>query len=599
MKRLVSLIHLFPVVVFAGCQCSGRTVSVSTSLSSSPASLDFGDVAVGTSKTLTVTLSNTSRADVQVTTADIAAGGSAGFSVAVEGLNLDISAGGTLAVPVTFAPQTTGAASATAVIDSDATMNGSVSVPLAGNGTPGIQLVVRPEGNPDAGITVKLGAPLGLDFGETFVDTQKVAQIEVTDIGTEGITLAPIEFADGGSPDFAVSQPASSMITPNGGTISFTVSFTPTKAEDAQSTVLISSADGTVSAIPVTVSGQCQPRIQVCASSGVCAATAPWPTLAFGTVQAASEEIQQISIENVGWAPLDYTAQLAPGTSVEFSLGSASAAGGGVISGTLPPPSPWVDGGAAVPMSVILIPDQSATAVATYGGSVNVTSNDPTLDGGAAMVYLTGMCSNCTIPPPVQDGGCGVLVGSQGCTSETDSFADAGLNGWSFAGQGTPSAGCSAVCNGGSCDCSLMNQGYQLGIDADAGAAEVFGDVCSQNTRAYGVASGGMQKTFSINPGHMRIEFNWRATSCWDQSSTTTNAQVSLVDPSTGTVLWTDALAEGGTYDTGWQHYQGDVSCFVQGLSQVVVVLYLHDAWDADWQQADYFNQIRVTTCTQ
>ncbi len=101
----------------------------------------------------------------------------------------------------------------------------------------------------------------------------------------------------------------------------------------------------------------------------------------------------------------------------------------------------------------------------------------------------------------------------------------------------------------------------------------------------------------------MFLTFDWRAISTF-QGSSTTNAQVELLDPN-GNVIFPPAsntglgaLVEGGLYDTGWNKFSLDLSCFVQGQTSVTVILYLHDYWDADWDEENLYDSITVRTCS-
>ncbi len=97
-------------------------------LSLSSASIDFGDVTVGSSDTKTVTLTNSGTASVTIAQADLTG---TGFSLS--SILLTLAAGQTTTFDVTFAPASSGNASGSLSLLSDAA-NSPTTLSLAGNG---------------------------------------------------------------------------------------------------------------------------------------------------------------------------------------------------------------------------------------------------------------------------------------------------------------------------------------------------------------------------------------------------------------------------------------------------------------------------------
>lgn len=116
-------------------------------LSLSSASIDFGDVAVGSSSSQTLTLTNSGNASVTISQADLTG---AGFSV--NSILLTLAAGQTTTFDVTFAPATSGSATGSLSLISDAA-NSPTTLPLAGNGVAPIahevDLFWDPSSSPD------------------------------------------------------------------------------------------------------------------------------------------------------------------------------------------------------------------------------------------------------------------------------------------------------------------------------------------------------------------------------------------------------------------------------------------------------------------
>ncbi len=116
------------------------TGMTSGQLTAVPSSLAFGNVQVGSSQTMTETLTNPGGASVTIS-GDSATG--SGFTASGLTLPITVSAGQSVSFSVTFTPTSGSAASGNLAIASNAS-NTSLSVPLAGTGvTPG-QLAASP-----------------------------------------------------------------------------------------------------------------------------------------------------------------------------------------------------------------------------------------------------------------------------------------------------------------------------------------------------------------------------------------------------------------------------------------------------------------------
>ena len=104
-----------------------------------------------------------------------------------------------------------------------------------------------------------------------------------------------------------------------------------------------------------------------------------------------------------------------------------------------------------------------------------------------------------------------------------------------------------------------------------------------------------MEKNVSWSgSGSFSVSFNFRANSSYSGSSTT-NANINVTDANTGTVLYHDALFSGG-YDSGWQTFSQNLSSYVQGHTSIKIELYLFDAWQANWKEQNWYDNILVST---
>lgn len=132
-------------------------------LSVSPASLNFGNVTVGTSKTLSATLQATG-APVTVTGADV---NSPEFSVGGASFPLSIAAGQSAQLTVQFTPQSSGSASANISLSTNAS-NPLVTASLTGSGLPVPQHRVDLSWSPSASSVVGYNVYRGIAQGGSY-----------------------------------------------------------------------------------------------------------------------------------------------------------------------------------------------------------------------------------------------------------------------------------------------------------------------------------------------------------------------------------------------------------------------------------------------
>ena len=121
------------------------------------------------------------------------------------------------------------------------------------------------------------------------------------------------------------------------------------------------------------------------------------------------------------------------------------------------------------------------------------------------------------------------------------------------------------------------------------GVVYVHGDSFSE---PYGEA-GGIEKVIDINPGSLYISFKGRARSDTDLS-TVTNLHLMVKTEDESLVLYEECIICGGTYDSGWFMYREDLSEYVRGVRRVKIILCLRDAWIANWNQENYYDDIII-----
>lgn len=164
----------------------GGTGAKSQPLTAMPADLAFGQVSVGKSATQTVTLTNASTRSETLTAFQV---GGSGFSVSGPGLPVTLTAGASIKLSVTFAPQASGLTAGSVFVS-----GGALNIPISGAGGTIGQLSI---------------APTAVNFGNVPLGTT----------GTQQFTLS----AAGGSVTIASAASSNSRFTISG--VSFPVTI--------------------------------------------------------------------------------------------------------------------------------------------------------------------------------------------------------------------------------------------------------------------------------------------------------------------------------------------------------------------------------------
>jgi hypothetical protein len=216
----------------------GRGV-VNWPLTASPASLNFGNVAVGGSSTLPLTINNPGTTSQTVSIGRV---GGTGFSVSRVTLPLILAAGQTFTFRVTFAPLSAGAASGSLLATSPESP--SLTIPLSGTGAAAGMLTVFPAMINFGNVTIGQSATQnGQLTASTSSVTVSSASISDSAFHLTGISL-PVTLGPGQSVSYTVTfTPQSS------GTISGTLSFT----SDAANSPTVETLTGTASAVQYNV----------------------------------------------------------------------------------------------------------------------------------------------------------------------------------------------------------------------------------------------------------------------------------------------------------------------------------------------------------
>jgi uncharacterized repeat protein (TIGR01451 family) len=314
-------------------------------LAVSPDPVAFGDVQVGSSKTLTVTFSN-SGTDQTFLTGLNTVGGTAEFFLVFgsaltcqdSGVGFIVPAGGSCSVGVTFAPTGIGAKSSTFRVRNTSS-DGTQFIPLTGN-------AINPGLAP---------SPADVSFAKQVVGTTSATMpVTVTSTGTTGLTVTGAS----ASGDFAAdaSDCTAKQIGPGQACV-IQVSFAPSSSGDRSGTLSIrSNAQSSPDTVALSGTGSA-PVITVSPNS-----------LHLGSVLVgSSSEPQTVTVGNAGDSPLTVQSATASGP---FAASDDACSGGGAI-----------QPGATCQIAVVFAPLIAGPAT----GTLTIAS-----DGGTATVALSG-----------------------------------------------------------------------------------------------------------------------------------------------------------------------------------------------------------------
>jgi len=201
-------------------------------LSLSTASLAFASVAIGQTKDISLLVSNTGSAVLNVSSASITG---AGFSLTTPA-TFTVQPGGSQTVTVRFAPTSATAFSGTLSIESN-DAGSPASVALSGTGV-------------IAGVPKLSLSASTLAFGSVTVGQTKDMSVTISNTGTAVLNITSL--ATGGTAFAATSSPGFALQP--GGSQAVTVRFAPTTAASFTGTLFIGSNDA-VSASNVSLSG--------------------------------------------------------------------------------------------------------------------------------------------------------------------------------------------------------------------------------------------------------------------------------------------------------------------------------------------------------
>jgi Abnormal spindle-like microcephaly-assoc'd, ASPM-SPD-2-Hydin len=388
LAAIVAIGGLSGCVGYTGAKTSTGKAGV---LSGNSATVAFGNVGMGKTATQSLTLTNTGTAAVNVSSSSIAG---AGYTVASGSLSGSIGVGQSVTVQIAFAPQTTGSATGSFTIASDAS-NSPLTVALTGTGTqPGLA-----------------STPASVSFGNVVVGATGSVSVNLSNTGSASVTITQASVSGTG---FTIVGSPNGQTIQAGQSLSFTTQFLPTSVGNATGSISIASnAPNSPMTIALTGAGT---------QAGL--ASTP-PSVSFGNVAVGTSGSASVSLSNSGSA------------SVTISQASVTGTGFTVVGS---PTGQTIQPGQSISFTTKFSPTSAGNAT----GTISVASNAP---NSPMTIPLTGAGTQpglASTPASVSFGK--VVVGASGSASVNLSntgsasvtISQASISGAGFSMVGSP-----------------------------------------------------------------------------------------------------------------------------------------------------------------
>ena len=313
-------------------------------LALSSSNLNFGSVQIGSSKTVSVALTNTGKTNLTIAQATVTG---TGFSFAGSTLPITLAPQQIAGLSVTFAPQGSGSASGSMSVatlnpigNSGKQRSSNSSISLSGTGTSS-QTAVTP------GYLVV--SPSSLDFGNAQLNSSQTKYATLTNSGGSSLTISQAAVTGAG---FGVSGFTSPETLAPGQSLTLTLVFAPTVVGTASGTVTFAS-DASDANLIVALSGNGTSAGQLAVSPG---------SMSFSSTVVGTSQSQTGTLS-------------ATGSSVTISSGSSSSSEFGLGGMTLPL---TIAAGQSVPFTVTFAPQTSGTASANISFASNASTPSTT-----------------------------------------------------------------------------------------------------------------------------------------------------------------------------------------------------------------------------
>jgi Abnormal spindle-like microcephaly-assoc'd, ASPM-SPD-2-Hydin len=256
-------------------------------LAATPASIDMGNVEVGSNRVVSGTLTNSGGTSITVSQAALTG---AGFTMTSWSLPLTLAAGQSAGFTVKFAPQSPGPASATIAVVSDAE-NPTLNVPITGMGVSPGSLV---------------SSPSSLSFGAVQVSSSQMLSATVTNSGGSPATISQATVTGAGYSMGSLSMPVTLSA---GQSKTFNITFSPQSSGSKSGSLSITSdASNPTLTVPLSGSGTAPGSLAATPSS-----------LSFGSVQVGNSQSLQETLTNSGGSSVTISQVNAPSTAFTIS----------------------------------------------------------------------------------------------------------------------------------------------------------------------------------------------------------------------------------------------------------------------------------------
>lgn len=307
----------------------------------SASSLNFGDVAVNSTASHLVTVTNDGTANLTITKITLGGTDAGDFSISTSPLAITVNPGSSTTVGVTFKP-TSGSGNRTATLSFTDNASGSPQqVTLSGNATaPGISV-----------------APSSVDLGLSPVNVVSASKsVSITNTGNANLTISSMNLTGLNASEFAINPTTLQPVAP-GAIATVDVTFTPRSSGARNATLTILNNAGPSQSVTLTGTGAL-PAISLAPGS-----------LAFGSQPANTPTILPITVSNPGNANLLITkVEITGNDASQFSV-------------------------PALGQSLIIAPNSNAT--------INVTFNATTGGNKSASLVITDNVGSGTTSVPL------------------------------------------------------------------------------------------------------------------------------------------------------------------------------------------------------
>ena len=293
---------------------------------SSPASLSFGTVPVGTKQTLSETLTNTGSSSIMISQTAIAGG--SGFGMTGITAPMTLAGGQSATFSVSFDPTAPGAVSGNITITSTAS-NPTLTIPISGSGAPAGPLASN---------------PASLSFGSVPVGNKQTLSATLTNTGGSSVTISQVSIVGGSG--FSMNGLTAPVTLTGGQSTSFSASFAPAAAGTVTGTITITStASNSTLTIPLSGTGGTAGPL-----------TSNPASVSFGSVPVGSKQTLSETVTNSGTSSLTIS-----------QIAIAGGSGFGMTGITAPV---TLTGGQSATFSVSFDP----TAPGAVSGNITITS---------------------------------------------------------------------------------------------------------------------------------------------------------------------------------------------------------------------------------